>query len=315
MTDIAAWAESVISSISTVIYGKEEVIEKLVVALLCRGHVLLEDVPGVGKTILARAVSRTLGGDMQRIQCTPDLLPTDVLGVSIYNQKTGEFDFRKGPVMTNVLLVDEINRATPRTQSALLEAMEERTVTVEGNTMILPDPFFLMATENPVEFEGTFPLPEAQKDRFFLSTRMGYPVDEAEKEIMEAQRRISHPVSDLEPVTDTETVLRLQETVHDIEVDEALSRYILDIVEATRNDSRLRTGASPRASMALYRGSQALAAVRGRSRAETVDVVDLVIPVLWKRIAVRSEHLLKGLTEEKAIAEIIESVTKPVVMA
>ncbi|TVQ20037.1 MAG: MoxR family ATPase [Spirochaetaceae bacterium] len=311
MADIARWAQTIKGSIGKVIYGKDEVVEKLLVALLCRGHVLLEDVPGVGKTILARAISASLGGEMQRVQCTPDLLPADVIGVSIYNQQTGEFEFRQGPVITNLLLVDEINRATPRTQSALLEAMEERTVTVDGNTMQLPRPFFMLATENPVEFEGTFPLPEAQKDRFFLSTRMGYPVVEAEKEIMDSQRRMTHPVADLEAITTSEEIVALQAKVNSVEVAPELRQYILDLVEATRNDARLKLGASPRASMALYKGSQALAALRGRSSVDVDDIRELVPPVLWKRISVRSEHLLKGLTEEKVIDEILERTTLP----
>jgi MoxR-like ATPase len=311
MADIAQWAQSIKDSIGKVIYGKDDVIEKLMVALLCRGHVLLEDVPGVGKTILARAISATLGGQMQRVQCTPDLLPTDVLGVSIYNQQSGEFEFRQGPIVTNLLLVDEINRATPRTQSALLEAMEERTVTVEGNVIQLPQPFFMVATENPVEFEGTFPLPEAQKDRFFLSTRMGYPTEVAEKEIMDSQRRMTHPVSDLRPITSSEEVIQLQNEVVDVAVDQQLVQYVLDIVEETRNDGRLRLGASPRASMALYKGAQALAAMRGRDSVVVEDIQELAPSVLWKRINVRSENLLKGLTEEKAIQEILERVAVP----
>ena len=309
--DVAQWAEAIKSSIRKVIYGKDAVIEKLLVALLCRGHVLLEDVPGVGKTILARAFSTSLGGQMQRIQCTPDLLPADVLGVSIYNQKSGEFDFRHGPIITNVLLVDEINRATPRTQSALLEAMEEGQITVEGNTIDLPQPFFMIATENPVEFEGTFPLPEAQKDRFFLSTRMGYPPEESEKEIMESQRRISHPVTDLQPVTNTEQVIELQKQILTVKVDKSLEEYILDLVLSTREDKRLKLGASPRASMALYKGAQALAAIRGKSEVVPQDIQELVSPVLWKRISVKSENLLKGLTEEAAVGDILDRVALP----
>ncbi|MBT3273828.1 MAG: MoxR family ATPase, partial [Spirochaetales bacterium] len=239
------------------------------------------------------------------------LLPADVLGVSIYNQKTGEFDFREGPVITNVLLVDEINRATPRTQSALLEAMEEGRITVEGRAIELPKPFFVIATENPVEFEGTFPLPEAQKDRFFLSTRMGYPPEESEKEIMESQRRITHPVSDLKPVTNTEQVLELQREILSVKVDDSLVEYAMDLVQTTRDDNRLKLGASPRASMALYKGAQAVAAIRGRDEAIPDDIKDLVSPVLWKRITVRSENLLKGLTEEAAIEDILERVAVP----
>lgn len=308
MNNIADWSKEIKASIEKVIFGKDDVVEKLLVALLCKGHVLLEDVPGVGKTILARAMSISLGGEMQRIQCTPDLLPTDVIGVSIYNQKTGEFDFKQGPIITNLLLVDEINRATPRTQSALLEAMEEKQVSVEDKVIVLPKPFFILATENPVEFEGTFPLPEAQKDRFFLSTRMGYPQEAAEKAIMESQRRISHPVTDLRPVTNSETITALQKSVLNITVHTALVDYILDIVDATRKDSRLKIGASPRASIALYKGAQALAAIRGRDEILPDDIRELAVPVLWKRISVQSSQQLKGVTEEKIIAEILNKV-------
>jgi len=308
---ISDWAEEIKANIGRVIYGKEDVVEKLMVALLCRGHVLLEDVPGVGKTILARAFSTVIGGEMQRVQCTPDLLPTDILGVSIYNQRTGAFEFRQGPIITNVLLVDEINRATPRSQSALLEAMEEATITVDGIAVELPRPFFLIATENPVEFEGTFPLPEAQKDRFFLSVRMGYPALDSEKEILDSQRRISHPVSDLTPVSTSEAVVGLQNEVRSVKVDESLVEYILDLVDATRNDSRLKLGASPRASIALYTGAQARAALRGRDQVVPDDIDALVGAVLWKRISVNSESLLKGLTEERAIEEIVERIEVP----
>jgi len=305
MEEIREWTEKIKAAVARVILGKGEVIEKLLVALLSRGHVLLEDVPGVGKTILARAMSTSLGGDFRRVQCTADLLPADVLGVSIYNQKTGEFDFRQGPIMTNVLLVDEINRATPRTQSALLEAMEERTISVEGRSLPLPEPFFILATENPVEFEGTFPLPEAQKDRFFLCLSMGYPPEEAEMEIMLAQRRLSHPVTDLAAVTDTAAVLDMQRRVLEVEIAAEIEDYILGMVESTRSNSRLSLGASPRASIALYKGAQALAAVRGRTTASITDVRELSVPVLLTRVQVRSEQLLKGTTERAVIAEIV----------
>ncbi len=306
MDDIKTWTEKIKASVERVILGKGEVIEKLLVALLCRGHVLLEDVPGVGKTILARAMSLSLGGEFRRVQCTADLLPADVLGVSIYNQKSGQFDFRQGPIMTNVLLVDEINRATPRTQSALLEAMEERTISVEGRSLPLPDPFFILATENPVEFEGTFPLPEAQKDRFFLCLSMGYPPEAAEMEMMVAQRRLSHPVTDLTTVTDTRTVLAMQTGILEVEVSAEIEDFILSLVESTRTDARLSLGASPRASMALYKGAQALAAVRGRRQATVDDVRELAVPVLLKRIQVRSEQLLKGTTEQFVIAQLMK---------
>ena len=306
-----SWAQHVTNSVGKVIYGKETVIEKLLVALLCRGHALLEDVPGVGKTILARALSTCLGGQFNRVQCTPDLLPADVLGVSVYNQASGQFEFRQGPIVTNVLLVDEINRATPRTQSALLEAMSEGQISVEGRTTDLPDPFFMLATENPVEFEGTFPLPEVQRDRFFLTLRMGYPAEAAEREVMAAQRRLTHPVTDLTATTDLETVLQLQRDVTQIEVPGDVSELILSVVEATRGDTRLTLGASPRASMALYKGAQALAAVRGRSTATAGDVHELAPAVLMQRITVKPEHLVKGLNQESIIEGILSSLAEP----
>ena len=309
--DPQTWARDVVKAVGTVIYGKEEVIEKLLVALLCRGHALLEDVPGVGKTILARALSSCLGGQFSRIQCTPDLLPADVLGVSVYNQGTGQFEFRDGPVMTNILLVDEVNRATPRTQSALLEAMSEGQVSVEGRTTDLPEPFFMLATENPVEFEGTFPLPEVQRDRFLLTLRMGYPTEQAEREIMAAQRRLTHPVTDLTASTDLETVRQLQREVGQIDVSDEVSDQILGIVEATRNDSRLSLGASPRASMALYQGAQALAAVRGRDSATIDDVRELAPAVLLQRISVRPEHLVKGVSTGTIIDGILATAAAP----
>lgn len=308
---IDAWAKQITANVEKVIFGKGEVIEKLLVALLCRGHALLEDVPGVGKTILARALSLSIGGKFRRIQCTPDLLPADVLGVSIYNPKTSAFDFREGPIVTNVLLVDEINRATPRTQSALLEGMTDAKISVEGRSIPLPDPFFMLATENPVEFEGTFPLPEAQKDRFFLTLRMGYPPDKAEEEIMISQQRLTHPVTDLTSVTELAVVIELQKQVLAVPIDPAIKEYILKLVGETRSDPRLQLGASPRASMALYRGAQALAAVRGRSAVTPEDIKELALPVLLKRVSVKSEHLLRGLTEEKVIDEVLGRVEAP----
>jgi MoxR-like ATPase len=302
---VREWVGAVVANVERVIYGKREVIEMILVALLSRGHVLLEDVPGVGKTILARALSASLGGAFRRIQCTPDLLPADVLGVSVYNPKSSTFEFHEGPVMTNVLLVDEINRATPRTQSALLEAMADGTVSVDGRSRALPQPFILIATENPVEFEGTFPLPEAQKDRFFLSLRMGYPAPEAEEALMAAQASISHPVTTLAAVSDPATLKEMQDLVLPVPVDDAVANYILAIVEATRRDDRLALGASPRASMALYRGSQSLALLHGRDRASAADVRSLAPAVLLKRLSVKPEHQLRGLTEARVIDEIL----------
>ena len=306
--DARSWARTLTAAVGRVIYGKEQVIEKLLVTLLCRGHALLEDVPGVGKTVLARALSTCLGGRFRRIQCTPDLLPADVLGGSVYHARTGRFEFREGPIMTNILLVDEINRATPRTQSALLEAMAERQISVEGETTALPEPFFMLATENPVEFEGTFPLPEAQRDRFFLTLRMGYPSPEAEQEILHAQRRLTHPVTDLEAATDLETVRGLQRQVASVAVAPATEELILDLVERTRHDARLAYGASPRASMALYQGAQALAAIRGKEAGGAPEVGELAPAILLKRIGVKPEQLLRGLQPEAVIDGMVDAV-------
>ena len=313
--DVRTWSDSIVSEVGKVILGKEEVIRRLLIALLCGGHALLEDVPGVGKTILARALSLVLGGEFRRIQCTPDLPPADVLGVSVYNPKSGDFDFKEGPVMTNILLVDEVNRATPRTQSALLEAMAEGKISVEGKTTQLPQPFFMIATENPVEFEGTFNLPEAQKDRFFLTLRMGYPPLEAEEEIMLAQRRLSHPVTDLKPATGLDTVISLQRQILDVDVDDEVQEYILTLVAATRDDVRLNLGASPRASMALYKGAQAVAAMNGRSQATIDDVIELAPGVLLKRISVKSEQQLKGLDEDTVIEALLDSTPREPIVA
>jgi MoxR-like ATPase len=309
---VREWAETIRRSTEGAFFGKAEVIERLLIALLCRGHVLIEDVPGVGKTIAARALGLSLGGSFKRIQCTPDLLPADVLGVSVYNPKTGDFSFREGPILANVLLVDEINRATPRTQSALLEAMAENQISVDGRRIPLPEPFFLMATENPVEFEGTFPLPEAQKDRFFLSLRIGYPGRQVEGEILESQRRLGHPIEDVRAVTELAAVRQMQEQVVEVHVSQALRDYILELAEATRHDHRLRLGVSPRGSLALYKGAQALAALRGRDYTIPEDVKELAICICAKRVIVRSEQLVKGISAEEVLGEILGRVPTPV---
>ena len=311
MTDIKQWAATVTDAVGSVFFGKPEHIERFLVAILCRGHVLIEDVPGVGKTLLARAIARALGGEFSHIQCTPDLLPSDVLGVSIYNQKTGQFSFRQGPVVTNVLLVDEINRATPRTQSALLEAMAEGQVSVEGRSIKLPSPFFLMATQSPTESEGTFPLPEVQKDRFFLSFNLGYPDRESESRIMLSQSGETRPIEAMEPVCDPETVVRMQEAILAVHVDERIKDYIMGIISRTRADSRLTLGVSPRGSLALYRGSQALAALRGRDYVVPEDAKEIAEPILSKRILIRTEHSAKGLTEAMVIGETLASIEVP----
>lgn len=312
---IQEWADRIKQSAEKAFFGKGDVIDKLLIALLCSGHVLIEDVPGVGKTIAARAIGQSLGGTFKRIQCTPDLLPADVLGVSVYSPKTGEFSFREGPILSNVVLVDEINRATPRTQSALLEAMGENQISVDGSRIALPSPFFLMATENPIEFEGTFPLPEAQKDRFLLSLQIGYPDRNSEEEILESQRRLTHPVNDIQAVTDLEYVRHMQEMVATVHVNQAVRGYVLDLVEATRRDPRLKLGLSPRGSLALYKGAQALAAIRGRDYVVPEDVKELLLPVGVKRIIVRPEHAVKGVLPEDVLRLVGDSVEVPLARA
>lgn len=308
---VTEWAGTVGTSVRSTLFGKDDVIEKVMVALLCRGHVLIEDVPGVGKTVLGRAVAISIGGEFRQLQCTPDLLPADVLGVSVYNAKTGDFEFREGPVMTNVLLVDEINRATPRTQSALLEAMAEGQVSVEGQSKPLPNPFLLIATESPGETEGTFPLPEVQKDRFFLTVSIGYPAREAERAVMEMQRQETHPLRRVTAVSDVDSLLQIQESVLNVHVDDSLSGYILAIINATRREERLVLGVSPRGSLALYKASQALAALRGRDYVVPEDVQEMAMPVLLKRMIVKSEHHAKGLTESALVSELLDSVAVP----
>jgi len=310
---VQAWSNRIIESVETVFFGKQAVIERLLVALLCRGHVLLEDVPGVGKTVLARALSASLGGQFSRIQCTPDLLPADILGVSVYNPKDGTFAFREGPIVANIVLVDEINRATPRTQSALLEATAEGQVSIEGKQRELPDPFFLIATENPVEFEGTFPLPEAQKDRFLLSVSIGYPDREVETRIVESQRRLTHPVNDVKAVTEIEEVLELQKQVVSVHVDSQVMNYISELVDRTRNHSNVRIGVSPRGTLALYKAGQALASLRGRDYVVPEDVKELCRAVFDKRIIMSSQATIRGITVESVITDILESTPAPVV--
>ena len=312
MRTVPEWSRQITDSVETVFFGKHAVIEKLLVALLCRGHVLLEDVPGVGKTILARALASSLGGEFSRIQCTPDLLPADILGVYVYNPNDGSFTFPEGPIMANIVLVDEINRATPRTQSALLEATGEGQVSVEGKQRKLPEPFFVMATENPVVFEGTFPLPEAQKDRFLLSLTVGYPERETEQRIVESQRRLTHPVNDLSAVTDLSDVPALQEEVVSIHVDQSVVDYMSTLVEASRSHQHVRIGVSPRGTLALYKASQALAAVRGRDYVVPEDVKELCRPVFEKRLIMSSQAVIRGITAESVITSILDSTPAPV---
>jgi MoxR-like ATPase len=307
MENIIQWNKKVRDQISSVILGKEEVISCIIISLLCGGHVLLEDVPGVGKTILARALAKTLGGTMKRIQCTPDILPSDILGVSVYRKEQKKFIFHPGPVFTNILLVDEINRASPRTQSALLEAMGTGTVSIEGKEHRLPSPFFIIATQNPVEFEGTFNLPEAQKDRFFMTLSLGYPDQAAEENILTAQNRQGHPVDDLRPVTDTGEFLKMKKKAETIPVPEKLTDSILDIARMSREDSRLEMGISPRGARALFDGIKAAAAVEGRQSARTEDLVRLAPAILKKRIFLKPETHLRKITGEDIIRDYLES--------
>lgn len=304
MNRIADLARLVTENVERVIVGKREAIELLLVALLCDGHVLIEDVPGVGKTMLARALAISLGGTFKRLQCTPDLLPNDVTGVSVYNQKTGEFEFRPGPVFVNVLLADELNRATPRTQSALLECMGEAQVTVDGVTHPLPRPFLVLATQNPIEYEGTFPLPEAQLDRFFMRVRLGYPSPQEERQIVERLRR-RHPIESLTQVVDGQQVLELQAEVWDVHIDDSVQDYILRLVQATRTHPDLALGASPRGTLALSKAAQALAAIRGRDFVLPDDVKALAVPVLEHRLIVAPESSLRGRTAAWVMGDIL----------
>ena len=294
------------TNVGKVILGKDAEIERILVALLCRGHVLLDDVPGTGKTMLARSIAISLGGEFRRIQFTPDLLPNDVTGVSVFNQKSGEFEFRAGPVFANVLLADEINRATPRTQSALLEAMSETQVSADGVTRPLPTPFIVLATQNPVEFEGTFPLPEAQLDRFMMRLSLGYPTFADERNVLDGQRH-GHPIDDLQQVSNLQTLADLQRGVGDVHVDDTVIEFLLRLVRATRDRPEVALGASPRGSLALHRAAQALAAVRGRSYVLPDDVKELAPSILAHRVLVSAEHSLRGVTSDALVRSLMES--------
>ena len=305
MTSVTDFVTSVVDNVERVIVGKREQIELLMVAMLCQGHVLIEDVPGTGKTMLARAVATSLGIDFGRLQCTPDLLPNDITGVSIYDQRSSTFEFRPGPVFVHVLLADEVNRATPRTQSALLEAMQEGQVTVDGVTRTLARPFLVLATQNPIEFEGTFPLSEAQVDRFLLRLSLGYPGLDDEARMLVNLRK-QHPIESLEPVVDGGDLIALGDIVTDVHVDDSLLQYVLAIVDATRKHSDLALGASPRGSLALYKSAQALAAVRGRDHVLPDDVKTLAPLALCHRLIVKPATQLRGRTALTIVDEILE---------
>ncbi len=306
MEDVQYFANQLIENVEKVIIGKRAAIELVVVALLCEGHILLEDVPGSGKTMLARSVAASLGISFKRIQCTPDVMPNDVTGVSIFNQKNSEFEFRPGPIFVNILLADEINRATPRTQSALLEAMQEQQVTVDGMTRKLPRPFLVLATQNPVEYEGTFPLPEAQLDRFLIRLSLGYPSPQEERQILVNLWR-EHPISHLGKVVDGLDLLRLQKLVWDIHVEETLQEYIVALSAATRNHPDLALGISPRGSLALFKAAQALAAVRGRDHVIPDDIKYLVPVTLAHRLILKPEAELRGRSEFTILQAVLDA--------
>jgi MoxR-like ATPase len=303
--------ERIIENISRVIVGKDQAIELLLVGLMAEGHVLLEDVPGVAKTLLAKSLARSIGGSFNRVQFTPDLLPSDITGFNVYDQKTGRFSFHPGPVITNVLLADEINRTIPRTQSSLLECMEERQVTVDGKTHPLPAPFLVMATQNPIELEGTFPLPEAQLDRFILKTQLGYPDKKEEVRILERFQE-TDPFPLLEPVATPEDITGLQKARRDVRVSQPIREYITDIVRATRDDEAIQFGASPRASLGLMRAGQALAVLRGRPYVLPDDIKYLAHPVLTHRLILREDERLKGKSTDHLIEKLINHIPVPV---
>ncbi len=310
MATIQEFAERIIANIEKVIIGKRPTIELAVAGLLCQGHLLIEDVPGVGKTMLARSLARSLGCSFSRIQFTPDMLPSDVTGVSIFNQVTREFEFRPGPIMAQIVLADEINRATPKTQAALLEAMEERQITVDVVTRPLPRPFMVQATQNPIEYEGTFPLPEAQVDRFLLRIRLGYPSPEDEIRVLERQQ-YRHPLEDLQQVASVEELILNQEAIKEIFVSPALKRYIIDLVHQTRQHAEVYLGASPRGSLALFRTGQARAAMRGRDFVLPDDIKALAVPTLAHRVILGPGARLRDLNSQQIVEEILSGVPIP----
>jgi MoxR-like ATPase len=307
MSPVQEFAGRLIGNVERVIVGKREQLEHVVIALLCQGHVLIDDVPGTGKTMLARALAASFGGDFKRLQCTPDLLPNDVTGVSVFDQRDSTFEFRPGPVFVNVLVADEVNRATPRTQAALLEAMEERQVTVDGVTHALPRPFVVLATQNPIELEGTFPLPEAQIDRFLMRVVLGHASPEAEVEVLERVGR-RHPIDDVAAVTEPAEVLALADEVAAVHLEPTLSRYIVDLARATRAHRDVALGASTRGSIALHRTARARAAVQGRDFTLPDDIKAMAPLTLAHRVVLKPQSRLRGRTADDVVAEILGAV-------
>ena len=311
MNKIKDLSDKIKHSVNTVFKGDENIIDMILAAIFAGGHVLLEDVPGTGKTVLAKSIAKASGLEFNRIQCTPDLMPSDVTGSSVWLPAKAEFEFRPGPVMSSIVLVDELNRATPRTQSALLEAMAEGQVSVDGKRHELKKPFFVIATENPVESEGTFPLPEAQKDRFMLCLSIGYPQKNEEIEIITAQRSLVHPVESLEAVTSARDILDGMQEADNVHVDQAVLDYLLSLVQATSDDENLAAGISPRGSIALYKAAQALAAVKGRSYVTPEDVKSLALPVFRKRLILKGDAIIRGLTAEGIIRQLLDALPIP----
>jgi MoxR-like ATPase len=303
-------AEKVIANVEKVIVGKHDELQRTLLALLCRGHLLIEDVPGVGKTMLAKSIAKSIGCTFRRIQFTPDMLPSDVTGVSVFNQKTREFEFRPGPVMAQIVLTDEINRATPKTQSALLECMEERQVTVDGTTYPMARPFLVLATQNPIEYEGTFPLPEAQLDRFMMRISLGYPDTEDEITMMDSQKYV-HPIEEIGQVVDAEELLEAQETVKDIYIDDSVKEYIVAVVGETRKHPDVYLGASPRGSLALYKTGQARSALLGRDYVIPDDIKALAQVTLSHRLIISPSARIKNVDPKAVVEEIISSVPVP----
>lgn len=310
LVDVKSIANDIVQNVEKVIVGKRAEVELTLISLICKGHALIEDVPGVGKTMLAKSIARSIGCTFKRIQFTPDLLPSDITGVSIFNQKTGDFEFREGPIIAQVVLTDEINRATPKTQSALLEVMEEHQVTVDGITHMVPQPFLVMATQNPIEYEGTFPLPEAQLDRFLLRITLGYPQIEEEIQIIEQQQQ-AHPIEELDQVVGVDEVLELQEAMKSVYVDNLIRQYIVNLADSSRRHEMVYLGASPRGSLGLFRAAQALALIDGRDYVLPADIKRLAEPVLAHRVIVSPSARMRDVTGRTIVEELLERVPVP----